>query len=65
MRIVRFKAKKIDDYDYRGEVKVAGYVAIDYDTSPEEVKTKLIAHLLEEGEIKQGNYQVEEAVSIE
>lgn len=59
MRTVRFDVKEIGDHEFVGEVKVLGYRAIDYGTSPEEVRQKLIEHLIEEDEIREGNYQVE------
>lgn len=60
MRIVKFKATEIDENDWRGEVKVQGYYAVDYGTSKEDVKTKLIDHLVMENEISLGNYSLEE-----
>lgn len=60
MNIVTFKSTKVGEQDYRGEIQVRGYKAVDYGPSPEDVKTSLISHLLDEQEIKEGEYILEE-----
>ncbi len=59
MKIVQFRSRKLDEEEYWGEVKVQGYTATEYGTSPEDVQDTLIKHLLEEDEIKVGEYTVE------
>lgn len=59
MRTVSFTTTQDGDI-VRGEVRVRGFRAIDYGTSVDEVRNSLIAHLIDEQEIKDGDYTIEE-----
>lgn len=45
---------------YKGTAKVLGYTAEEHGSSPKDVEERLIDHLLEENEISEGNYQIED-----
>lgn len=59
MKIVKFSHEIVDDM-VRGTVKVRGFEATDTANTIDDVKASLIAHLIDENEIREGNYVIEE-----